>query len=334
VGLRLGLGQGLETRENSTRSAGVTSPAVVPIDLAAVVRAVDALVSPLEWGSRHAWLAESLTRVRQARGVPGYSGSVVTAELEELLRFEGDKPGWLQAALESTGATPPGSRLPQVTATSEECLTIVSMRCALVAGLAILRRLEEWLGTLGQVCDDVNAGMAIFRREGLQEVVRNERWDELLNDEPQRDRLREIITRQAGHTAASVGSMREDYVELELSGGSYRLIAKRAPAGTLLADAGVLMLMDRVGPDLPTTRELRVSFGLRGREPQIALLAAEGLSNAAIAQRTRLSAHTVRHYLERVLTRLGLHSRKALALRLMAAERDKPSLNPADKPPR
>ena len=295
-----------------------------------MVRAVDALVSPLGWGSRHAWLAESLTRVREARGMPGCSGSVASAELEELLHLDGDEPGWLQAALDSADGASPGSLLPQVTAASEECLPVVSMRCALAAGLEILRRLDQWLSMLGHVCDDVNAGMAIFRREGLQQVVRNERWEELLDDEPQRDRLRALITRQAGHTAASVGSMREDYVELALSGGSYRLIAKRAPAGTLLPDAGVLVLMDRVGPDLPTTRELRVSFGLRGREPQVALLAAEGLSNAAIAQRMRLSAHTVRHYLERVLARMGLHSRKALALHLMAGERDK-ALNPGDQ---
>ena len=295
-----------------------------------MVRAVDALVSPLGWGSRHAWLAESLTRVREARGAPGCSGSVASAELEELLHLDGDESGWLQAALDSADGASPGSLLPQVTAASEECLPVVSMRCALAAGLEILRRLDQWLSMLGHVCDDVNAGMAIFRREGLQQVVRNERWEELLDDEPQRDRLRELITRQAGHTAASVGSMREDYVELALSGGSYRLIAKGAPAGTLLPDAGVLVLMDRVGPDLPTTRELRVSFGLRGREPQVALLAAEGLSNAAIAQRMRLSAHTVRHYLERVLARMGLHSRKALALHLMAGERDK-ALNPGDQ---
>ena len=83
----------------------MTSSAV-SIDLAAVVRAMDALASPLEWGSRHAWLAESLTRVRDARGVPGSSGSVATAELEELLRLEGDEPGWLQAALDSTDALP------------------------------------------------------------------------------------------------------------------------------------------------------------------------------------------------------------------------------------
>jgi DNA-binding NarL/FixJ family response regulator len=80
----------------------------------------------------------------------------------------------------------------------------------------------------------------------------------------------------------------------------------------------VLVLVDQLSSALPTTRELRIAFGLRGREPQVALLAAEGLSNAAIAERLRLSAHTVRHYLERVLERLGLHSRTALALHLMA----------------
>ncbi len=83
--------------------------------------------------------------------------------------------------------------------------------------------------------------------------------------------------------------------------------------------AGLAALqVDRLSAGLPTTQELRIAFGFRGREPQVALLAAEGLSNVAIAERLRLSAHTVRHYLERILDRLGLHSRKALALHLMA----------------
>jgi DNA-binding NarL/FixJ family response regulator len=166
--------------------------------------------------------------------------------------------------------------------------------------------------------------MAIFRSNGLREVTHSARWSELLEDEPQRAQLLQVITRQAGLAAGSAGPLREDYGEVELSGGCYRLTAKRLAPGTLLPEPAVLVLMDRVGPELPTTRELRVSFGLRGREPQVALLAAEGLSNAAIAQRLRLSAHTVRHYLERVLGRLGLHSRKALALHLMNAEREKP----------
>jgi DNA-binding CsgD family transcriptional regulator len=283
-------------------------------------------MSPLEWGSEDAWLAESLKRVREVRAVSGSSCSVVpAAELEELLRIQADEPGWLRRALESADETRTAAPVPPIVTAAADCLPVVSMRCALASGLAVLHRLNHWLSMLGEVCDDVNSGMAIFRRDGLREVTRNSRWEELLEEEPQRDCLLQLITRQAGHTAASAGSLREDYWELELSGRSYGVTAKCAPAGTLLAEAAVLVLMDRLGPELPTTRELRVSFGLRGREPQVALLAAEGLSNETIAQRLRLSPHTVRHYLERVLTRLGLHSRKALALHLMAGEREKPA---------
>jgi DNA-binding CsgD family transcriptional regulator len=293
------------------------------MDPTAVVRALEVLMSPLEWGSQDAWLAESLSRVRQALELRDPSVPLGTIrELEELLRLQGDERGWLQAELDGSEPTA-AAALPPLAPTSVEDLPLVSMRCALMSGLATLHRLRAWRSTLEQVCDDMNAGLAIFRPRGLREVARNTRWRELLDEEPERGHLLELITRQVGHTGASAGSLREDYGEVELSGRSYRLITKTSPAGTLLPEAGVLVLMDRLGPELPTTRELRVAFGLQGREPQIALLAAEGLSNAAIAQQLRLSGHTVRHYLERVLTRLGLHSRKALALHLMAVEREK-----------
>ncbi|MBA3895039.1 MAG: helix-turn-helix transcriptional regulator, partial [Gemmatimonadales bacterium] len=74
----------------------------------------------------------------------------------------------------------------------------------------------------------------------------------------------------------------------------------------------------------PSFRSHSAPEACSSREPQVALLAAEGLSNAGIAGRLRLSAHTVRHYLERVLGRLGLHSRKALALRLMVSSGERP----------
>ena len=293
------------------------------MDPTSTVRAIEALMSPLDWGSQDAWLAESLGRVRSALGRQQLSAAAPSEELEALLRVDGDQPGWLPAALNSKAGPRPGVALPPYAAASEDCLPLVSMRCALASGLAQLQRMREWRSTLGQVCDDMNAGLAIFRGDGLGEVARNVRWSELMDDEPERGRLLELIRRRLEYTGISAGS-REEYWELELSRRSYGVTAKCAPAGTLLPDACVLVLMDRLGPELPTTRELRVSFGLRGREPQVALLAAEGLSNDAIAQQLRLSAHTVRHYLERVLTRLGLHSRKALALHLMAGEREKP----------
>jgi DNA-binding CsgD family transcriptional regulator len=290
---------------------------------------MEALMSPLEWGSQDAWLAESLKRVRHALALRDPLAG--TGELEDLLRLDGDEPGWLQTALDTIGGTcAAAGALPPFAAASEDCLPLLSMRCALCSGIAMLHQQHLWKSTLEEVCDDMNAGLAIFRRDNLRELTRNSRWSELLAEEPERDRLLQLIGLQVGRTAASVGSVRMEYWDLELSGRSYRLTAKPATAGTLLPVPGVLVLMDRLGPELPTTRELRVAFGLRGREPQVALLAAEGLSNAAIAQRLRLSAHTVRHYLERVLTRLGLHSRKALALHLMGAEREKP---PAEEEP-
>jgi DNA-binding CsgD family transcriptional regulator len=195
------------------------------MNLAPVVQAVQALMSPLEWNSEDAWLAECLRRVRDARGLPaGPAPERPLAELERLLQLPGDEPGWLRAAFDDPGWRPQEIGMPPNGAATDGFLPVMSMRCALAAGLATLARLEAM---------DAGAG-------------------------------------------------------------------------------------------LPTTQELRITFGLRGREPQVALLAAEGLSNADIAERLRLSAHTVRHYLERVLDRLGLHTRKALAVHLMTGAGERP----------
>lgn len=274
---------------------------VPDMELSALVRALDVLSTPLEWGGREPWLAECSRLAREARGVE-------VGGLEELLALPGDEPGWLRRALEGAGdrALPMGAPAADV--------ELVSLRCALGAGLAALTRLEAYRGTLGQAFDDVDTGMAIYAADGRREVVRNARWGEMLADEPDHAQLVDLVARQA--VSAGAGAP-DAAVEVELAGGCYRVVASRVAAGLLLHEPAVLVLLDRPGPDLPTTRELRLAFGLRGREPQVALLAAEGLSNADIARRLRLSAHTVRHYLERVMDRLGLHSRKALAIRLM-----------------
>jgi DNA-binding CsgD family transcriptional regulator len=294
--------------------------------LVALREAVEVLMSPLEWASRESWLAEGARRVRDVVGDGGGNSTAdVIDELEALLRLPNDEPGWLGAALDSSQVQRGGcGALPETTNASETSAYVVSLRCALDAGLAALHRLRAWRGTLGQAFDDVETGMAIFGKDGLREVARNERLAEMLREEPEGKRLVDLIAQQAARAAASIDDRRENVEELELQGGVYRLVTSRAATGTLLTEPGVLVLIDRLTPALPTTRELRVAFGLRGREPQVALLAAEGLTNAAIAQRLRLSAHTVRHYLERVLDRLGLHSRKALALHLMGGAGERP----------
>lgn len=284
------------------------------MELAPLVRAFEVLLSPLEWGSREAWLEECRRRVREACDCdcPAEPGEPVD-ELERLLRLPDDEPGWLRAALASDAPEPACAPLPASTGIPETCLPALSLRCALAAGLATLDRLGAWRTTLAQAFDDVDTGMAIFGTGGLREVTRNACWTEVLREEPERDRLVQAIARQAAQAGAAGNCLVESDREVTLAGGTYRVSASRAASGTLLPESAVLVLLDRLSGGLPTTRELRVSFGLKGREPQIALLAAEGLTNAAIAERLQLSAHTVRHYLERVLDRLGLHSRAALA---------------------
>ena len=291
------------------------------MNLAPLVEAVGVLSSPLEWGGEGPWLAECLRRAREVRGIQAGAASVdTTTELERLLRLPGDGQGWLRAALDHTDSSQQGRALLPTADVAAALLPVVSLRCALAAGLATLARLQVCRTTLGQTFEDLDTAMAIYRCDDHREVARNARWTALLVAEPGRARLLEHVGRRVRQAAAAGGGAPEDD-EVELMGGSYRLAASWVAAGTLLQESAVLILMDRPGPGLPTTQELRVTFGLRGREPQVALLAAEGLSNADIAERLRLSAHTVRHYLERVLNRLGLHTRKALAVHLLEGGR-------------
>ena len=71
------------------------------------------------------------------------------------------------------------------------------------------------------------------------------------------------------------------------------------------------------GPALPSPEALRARHGLTRREAEVALLLAEGASNADLAARLFISPHTARHHTEQVFGKLGLTSRKALALRLL-----------------
>ena len=104
----------------------------------------------------------------------------VRGELEALLRLPGDEAGWLLAALDASGDETRGGPLPAMADTPEALLPVVSLRCALAAGLAALQQLHSSMTTLGEAFDDVETGMAIFGNGGVREVARNARLEELL----------------------------------------------------------------------------------------------------------------------------------------------------------
>lgn len=62
-----------------------------------------------------------------------------------------------------------------------------------------------------------------------------------------------------------------------------------------------------------TPASLRARFGLSAREAQVALLLADGASNARIAETLRVTVHTARRHTEHVREKLGAENRAAVA---------------------
>jgi DNA-binding NarL/FixJ family response regulator len=70
-----------------------------------------------------------------------------------------------------------------------------------------------------------------------------------------------------------------------------------------------------VAPSTAAT-QLQAGYGMTPREVEVALLLAEGCSNLTVARRLGISPHTARHHTQRVLGKLGVHSRAEAGARI------------------
>ena len=161
------------------------------------------------------------------------------------------------------------------------------------------------------------SGVLLHETAGLREI---------LAAEHERDTLREEMT----VLARSLGSsLRADAGIIDAAGACRPKGHVRCGAATycllasfldpdLLGDEGVLVVVSRQRPLLPTPAELTTRFPLSRREAEVALLLARGVADAAVAERLAISHHTARRYSERVLRKLGIHSRAAVAMTLLS----------------
>jgi DNA-binding NarL/FixJ family response regulator len=74
--------------------------------------------------------------------------------------------------------------------------------------------------------------------------------------------------------------------------------------------------LNRRAPPPAAAVNLHIEYGMTPREIEVALLLAEGCSNRTIAHRLGISSHTARHHTQRVLVKLGVHSRAEAGARL------------------
>jgi len=118
----------------------------------------------------------------------------------------------------------------------------------------------------------------------------------------------------SGNVAASVGCAGQRVVTTPRT--RYALSAALVSADSFGLGGAVLVRLQEEGLTLPSATDLMDRYELTPRQAEIALLLAKGASNREVARRLYISPHTVRTHAEQIFRKLGIHSRKALALEL------------------
>lgn len=160
---------------------------------------------------------------------------------------------------------------------------------------------------------DALASAVLVLDESGAEVHWNGALVRLLAPETEDGRLLAHVRRWVCHLG---GRSRASVPEAEVEGalGRYRLGGVRL--GDALDGVGGMVTVERVGLPLPSEAALRERFGLTRREAEVAGLLAEGLTDRAIADGLSIAHATARRHTERILRKLGVSRRAAVAARL------------------
>jgi DNA-binding CsgD family transcriptional regulator len=81
--------------------------------------------------------------------------------------------------------------------------------------------------------------------------------------------------------------------------------------------SGIMVTLERLTRELPSTSELRERFGLTAQEATIALLLGQGKDNGEIARELVISPHTARRHTERILQKMDVRSRSEVGAKLL-----------------
>lgn len=101
-----------------------------------------------------------------------------------------------------------------------------------------------------------------------------------------------------------------------LTSAGYQLRATRLDGFPLAAGALSVVVIQSAPRTAPSDDHLRLRHGLSQQEMRVARLLATGASNGEISRALCISPHTARHHTERVLAKLEVRSRAAVAARI------------------
>lgn len=289
--------------------------------LSALERALQTLLTPLEYPDIRSWLDAARGVIHDLTGVDVHfpDSAVDGDERWELLErsFEGHA-----AAANPAGAGPEG----------REDGSMEPARAALIrvavpafrAGLSAWRQLAARRAELAAVLDVLPDAVMVYDASGAL-VHANPKAAELVSDDG-RDVAGRKVREEAQRIAWALGAtlrrakgrpmtaaVRQPVLpalrEVRSGARMLRLRGTLAPAWMLGSEAGVLVTaaFETIAP--LTDDELRSRFGLSAREVEVARLVATGLSNQELAERLGVSYFTARNHVERLLSKLGVGSR-------------------------
>jgi len=98
---------------------------------------------------------------------------------------------------------------------------------------------------------------------------------------------------------------------------NYRVRGTLLGPAVLASGPMVLVLVERTTPEGLSFGDLHDRYGLTRREVAVSQLLAKGQANAQVARLLGVSIHTARRHAEHVLMKLGVHSRAAVARKLL-----------------
>jgi DNA-binding CsgD family transcriptional regulator len=193
---------------------------------------------------------------------------------------------------------------------------------AFKAGIHTCRTLARHRDRWGRVLDDL--GYAALVTDGRGAIHQTPALQKLLTEDFEGATVsRAILSMVGGLTALARGRRKgaghcsPDAMAHDVSTvhSTYRL--RGSYIASDLHGSAVIVLVNRLGSVLPSDAELRARFGLTVREAEVARLLARGSTNAMLSQALGISPHTAERHTERVLAKLGLHSRGAIAALLV-----------------
>jgi DNA-binding CsgD family transcriptional regulator len=212
-------------------------------------------------------------------------------------------------------------------ATGERELAILQMLLpAFEAGVHLVmrcaqerHRVAHVLATLGEGAALIDAsGRVVYENPALRRILLQDGEARRLEAECTHvaRRLLALATRRGAKSQAhEIVTPGEERVRT--AGGSYRLRGTLLGPGTLDVGPVALVVVERTTPEPLSIRDLHDRYSLTRREATVSQLLSQGHTNAQVSRLLGISIHTARRHAEHVLLKLGVHTRGAVAGKLV-----------------